>query len=147
MKTKIIKVVFCVLLSITTFCVKSQNIHLNWWEKQNIGIAIKDSVFDKMVITYIEMMKNHDMPTVGNAIDMIRICNTIELDRLSKSKEIYSKYEEHFIPIYIKIAGETLDGEPSLGMAYYSRKYNIWIGGIPTDESYANSIYCIVKTD
>lgn len=110
--------------------------------KENL-LDIKLNEFDKKIADRIDFMQQEKTMTIQDAIDMVRLDNTLSFDPIiqMQQNENFILYEKLFFEKYMDKAAEILNALPTLGMAYYSKSYDLYIGGTP----HVNSKYHIIK--
>ena len=96
--------------------------------------------FNKKIADRIDFMQQEKAMTVQDAVDMVRLSNTISFDVKLQQNESCILYEKLFFEKYMEKAVEILNALPSIGMAYYSKNHDLYIGGIP----HLNSKYHII---
>ena len=109
---------------------------------ENKGIRLTQKIFDQMVIKDIAIMRQGKHVEIKDLIEMVRIDNTIGMNRLGLNNKQYEEFRMLFINKYSKLFINKLRAKLSRGMSYYSKTYNIYWGGIPHD----NSMFRIIKT-
>jgi hypothetical protein len=109
---------------------------------EQIGIEISQSDFDAKIARAIKVMSSRDSATIQDFIEFIRLHNTIEINNLENRKP-YSVFKELFTTKYLELTIAKLEATLSKGMSYYSRKYDLYIGGKP----HVNSMYKILKSN
>jgi hypothetical protein len=97
--------------------------------------------FEYLIKNEFDLMQKNDSLTIEKAIIRIRIYNTIAHNTNLQLAEDYKQYNAIFFEKYIEKSAQILEALPSRGMSYYSKKYNLYIGGIP----HKNSQYCILE--
>ena len=74
-------------------------------------------------------------------IDMARIYNTIDQNKLVDEKDIYKEFMRLFVPDFARLACIKFETGSGKGLCEYSSKYDIYLGGMPHD----NSMYKIIR--
>lgn len=100
---------------------------------ENIGIPISKKSFDSSVTRCISLLKRENNINKDDFVTMIRLFNTIEI--LHSSDLTYVKFRDLFFPNYIPKASKAINATLSKGMCYYSKEFNIYIGGKPHQNS------------
>lgn len=98
------------------------------------------SEFEKRIIQYKSLNLSEDTISIELAIDMVRICNTIAYSKTLNANELYYNFVKYFYTECIDIVAKKIEAIPSRGLSYYSKKYNLYIGG----SIHMNSKYCII---
>lgn len=102
--------------------------------------CIGKTEFEKLVSVYTEYTGNNDTLSFEDIVIMIRLYNTITHDTLlNKSDGNYAGFTKVFMLQFAEVAAKRIEAYPTKGMAYYSKKYDLYIGGPP----HANSQYYI----
>jgi hypothetical protein len=127
-------VIYCLLLS----C-QNKDITMKKANKSGIEIFLPD--FNKKIEKYLNLMLSNGELNQLDYIAMVRIYNTLEINNLISEKKTYDEFMNSFIPKFLLKAEKELEATLSKGMSYYSKKYNLYIGG----KYHNNSIYKIKK--
>jgi hypothetical protein len=69
--------------------------------------------------------------TVEDYIIMVRLWNAIGFCRLGPRTPLFPRYSATFFPAYVERISKTPGAQPAKGMAPYSKKYNLYLGGKP----------------
>ena len=91
--------------------------------------------FRKLVLKYLDLMKANTSLTFDDYVTMVRIWNTIELQRLGPRDRDLQNYAKVFFSDYLERASKELNCVVSKGMSFYSPKYDLYIGGKPHPNS------------
>jgi hypothetical protein len=106
--------------------------------EDNAGVPITRKAFDELIRVSIRQMEEARVLNEGECISMVRIYNTVTLIPDSKRSDAEVEFLRRFIPAYLKQAVAKLDASLTKGMAYYSAKHDISIGGNPNHNSRFN---------
>lgn len=104
-------------------------------------LKITLEAFNKKIANWNYSMTKLDTLKVENAIDMLRMYNTLDNDSTLYKQEIYHKYIILFETTYFLQLLELLEIRESIGMSLYSQKYNLYIYG---PRFHINSRYIII---
>jgi outer membrane receptor for monomeric catechols len=123
---------------------RAQVVKEHFLPRQPIGIPVSKKQFDSTISNAVITMREKYN---GNANDMIKIArlyNTLEFDHMidetKTNKEFIHLFDsKRYDILFIK----KLDATERIGGSYYSKKYQIYLGGLPDN----NSKYRIVKID
>lgn len=122
-------------------------ISINAQSPDTFGIPIGEIEFRLIVANELEKMKIDTFSvniSTDEAIVMVRIFNTLNIYRDMRVKDApnnYGAFYEIFFKKYFFIIVKIIDGKIAKGMSYYSKKFNIYIGGL----EHQNSQYYILK--
>ena len=111
--------------------------------RDSIGILIKKEDFDSIFLYYSSYVKtiNKNKLSINDCIEITKLYNTIGFNSLGLIDSSYSKFV-HFVDEYLYIEiFKKLEAQLSIGGGLYSKKYNVYIGGIRDK----NSIYRFIK--
>lgn len=139
MKSLTIAILNLIILNSTIIC--GQNNKETMKEKTEIGIEIFEKDFNYKLNKYIKVMDTNGSLNTIDLIVIVRIYNTLIERNLKDEKGIYQKFSRLFSAKYIEIAANNLEATVTKGMCYYSKKYDLYIGGKP----HQNSMYIIIK--
>ncbi|MEO6520606.1 MAG: hypothetical protein ABIN91_02940 [Mucilaginibacter sp.] len=113
-----------------------------WVSSQKlVGIEIGQKAFDGMVKETVAMMKRGH-PKIEDLIKMVRIDNTIAINYLGDESKANKEFNSLFVPKFSKLAIKELHATHATGMCYYSKRYNVYWGGLP----HYNSMFKIVRS-
>lgn len=101
----------------------------------NVGPPIKDVELEKLIKEFIEKMKTISDFESADYLTMVRIYNTIQSNKLSEKQQMCKEFAELFQSQYVSKAISSLEASLTKGMAWYSQKYNVYIGGRPHENS------------
>jgi len=101
----------------------------------NIGIPIEAQAFLTLVTQALEKMANTADFSTDEHITLVRIWNTIQANKLSDKQATFKRYTEQYRTTYMPQAIAKLEASLTKGMSWYSQKYDIYIGGIPHENS------------
>lgn len=104
-------------------------------DQDSVGIKISQSEFDRKVEYGLSELSSTNEIVIDDYILLVRIYNTIEVNTMQDKKENYEKFIKLFVPVHIEKAEKKLEATVTKGMAYYSKKYDIYIGGRPHNNS------------
>lgn len=122
-------------------------ISINAQSPDTFGIPIGEIEFRLIVANQLEKMKIDTFSvniSTDEAIVMVRIFNTLNVYRDMRVKDApnnYGAFYEIFFKKYFFIIVKIIDGKIAKGMSYYSKKLNLYIGGL----EHQNSQYYILK--
>ncbi len=123
------------------------SISINAQSSDTFGIPIGEIEFRLIVVNELEKMKI-DTSSVNistdEAIVMVRIFNTLNVYREMRVKNApnnYGAFYEIFFKKYFFKIVKIIDGKIAKGMSYYSKKFNLYVGGF----EHQNSQYNILK--
>ena len=108
---------------------------------KEIGIEISSTEFNCELDKYIVYMDSCDNLKIQDFIIIARIYNTIEMNNLNDTKESYKIFINKFTSKYLNLVIKGLEATLTKGMCYYSKKYDLFIGGEPHN----NSMYRIIQ--
>jgi hypothetical protein len=120
-----------VFVSFCTFNVSSNG--------ECVGIHIKKTDFDMSVDKINVLYSDNKMSAKDDFILSVRIYNTLVMNYMTDSDDRYKIFYDFFSRQYLEKTLTELDASLSRGMAFYSKKYNIYIGG----KRDANSMFCL----
>ncbi len=138
---KMIKTTLLFLLNFTC------SIFISAQLSDTFGIPIGETEFRLIVANELEKMKmvtSSMYISTDEAIVMTRIFNTLNVYREMRVKDApnnYGAFYEIFFRKYFFKIVEIIDGKIAKGMSYYSKKFNLYIGGL----EHQNSQYFILK--
>jgi hypothetical protein len=99
------------------------------------GVPVAASKFRELVTAYLTRLERGDEMADDDYITMVRLFNTIESDRLAERAELFARYWAAFFPAQVEPASQRLAAVPTKGMALYSAKHDLYIGGPPHPRS------------
>jgi hypothetical protein len=99
------------------------------------GIPISKEAFSELVRTSVKQMAEAKALSERECIAMVRVYNTVALIPDAKRSEEEATFLRKFAPKYLKQAVDKLDASLAKGMAYYSAKFDLDIGGNPNRNS------------
>jgi hypothetical protein len=119
---------------ILTICILFYNFQISNAQKlmdaDNIGIPINKKAFDNIVKNEFTIMKRNRGFSIQDALNIIRVDNTIKMRNLIVVKSIYKDFDLLLADKYSKLIIDRLNASVT-GGCFYSKKYNIYWGGIP----------------
>lgn len=96
----------------------------------SLPIKISYHALKKKCEEYIDSFKAKKKFSVIECIDIVRISNTISINSLWEKDNIFLIYKDSLLNSYLDNMTDTLDVKAiNRGLGYYSKKYNIDIGG------------------
>lgn len=111
------------------------------WAQECIGIAIDKAEFDKAVDRINELYEKGDISKVEDFLLSARLYNTLGKNSLVHQDKRYESLRQQFEQKYLRKIVKKLDATISVGMGFYSKKYDIYIGGAQLPHK--NSMFCI----
>jgi len=105
------------------------------------GILVAKSEFDKSVDELNKLYTNNASLKRSDYILSVRIYNTIAMNNLINANSEYKTFYEFFSRKYLGQTARALHAKMAKGFCFYSKKYDLFIGGEP----HANSIFCVQK--
>lgn len=91
--------------------------------------------FYSLVSSELAFMKSNNVPSVEQSILLSRIFNTISMNNKLLEIEQCKDFQSVFLKQYAAKCANILDAKLTKGLAYYSSKYDIYIGGAPNENS------------
>jgi hypothetical protein len=79
--------------------------------------------------------------SVPEFIQLAKIWNTIPLFGLEQKDDSFKTFNKLFFPKYVNEAASHLGALPDKGMSLYSKKYDLYIGGRPHENSHYKIIF------
>jgi hypothetical protein len=131
--------VFFIVLSTYTYST-AQKVYSNSYHYFP-GIGISLTKFNSLIDSFNYIMQYNKSMTEQNYITAVRLDNTISFNVLDLKDVRFKKFKKLFEPKYLNLAIATLDGLPSRGGGFYSKKYDLYIGGTPNNNS---SMYSVI---
>ena len=106
--------------------------------QDTLGVPMSSKKFDSLVVFTLNKFGHAPWPDGSDSdyITFIRLDNTIAYGRLQSKKEIYTRLEDLYIEKYLKRIVAVSQATLTRGMGYYSKKYDIQIGGSPTKDNF-----------
>lgn len=129
-KNQFFTIIFLLILS----CVSHAQ-HSSIINNDTLKICLDDFNFEIDKRTNF-ILENNTM-RIDDAIVMVRLANSIPFNKDLPKNDNYENYSKLFFGKYSEAAAKLLEAGLSRGMAYYSKDYNIYIGGLP----HLNSMY------
>jgi hypothetical protein len=105
-----------------------------------VGIPLSQVEFNNSVDRINELYSSGNISLKRDFILSVRIYNTITLDRMINENERYKLFYDNFTTEYFPKTVEKLKASLSKGMTFYSKKYDLYIGG----QRHANSAFCLM---
>jgi hypothetical protein len=144
-KLKAVKHVLVFLLPLF-LCLQSQAQHAI--EKRarladsSFGVVISAHQFDYLVKTLLTKFESDTSEKkIKDYLLLIKVGNTIEFDHLFDSSREFKELNDLYLYKYMKKIVQLTDATLSYDYSYYSKKYDIQIGGVKTK----NNFYRIVN--
>jgi hypothetical protein len=103
----------------------------NLREPKDFGIPIETNAFRSLVAEYLRRMTAGQEMNEEDCVTLTRLWNTIEFHHLDQVDDLYHDYYTTFFPGYVERVSTCLDAIPTKGMALYSKKHDIYLGGKP----------------
>lgn len=97
--------------------------------------AVTGETFRALVADFLGRMDRGEELTDDDYVTMVRLFNTIESERLAARSELFARYAAAFFPAQVEAASRRLAAVPTKGMALYSAKHDLYIGGPPHPHS------------
>jgi hypothetical protein len=131
------KTLFSLLIILELFCstTVSKAQHISKKMKFDIGISIDQKSFDNLTKKELAVMQSNRNIGIKDIINIIRIDNTIRMDELIELKSMYNNLDSLLDNKYGKLFVNRLNARWSKGGAFYIKKYNIYWGGTPHQNS------------
>ena len=104
----------------------------------SLPTKIKYQIIKEKCFNYVEAFKRQKAFTTDEYIDIVRIYNTISLNRLRERDNIFKEFDDIFSKTYLNNIVNIFDAKLSRGLGFYSKKYDIDIGGAAPNK---NSIF------
>ena len=101
----------------------------------NIGHPIEDAKFMGLVKKLMYKMTIRNNLELTEYIEMVMVYNTIEANKLFSKNQRFKEYAKLFQSQYLSEIISKLDARLTKGMAWYSQKHNLYIGGQPHQNS------------
>ncbi len=109
--------------------------------RQQKGIPISQVDFDQLVKSFIVVFQKGDtLKNINDYVTIVRLFNTISTGNFYVSEE-YKIFLNFYAPKYAMLAIKNLEAVPKRGLYFYSKKYDLNIGGPLTD----NSVFIIIQ--
>jgi hypothetical protein len=89
----------------------------------------------------LQRMKRREDLTERDYLTMVRLWNTVQEYQLDRRDALLRDFSRRFWSDYIDRAQHRLGAVPAKGMALYSPKHDLFIGGMP----HANSHFVLVN--
>lgn len=102
------------------------------------GILIDRSEFDLHVERINGLYETGKIHKLKDFILSVRIHNTISMNSLNLEALKYNSFDENFVNRYLDQTIKVLGAKVSKGLGFYSKKYDIFIGG----PKHRNSYFC-----
>jgi len=146
-KSRTVRYIFALLLVLLYSC-KSQAQSIVAWEEKlrllndSFGIAIPSHQFDSLVGSLlIKFRSDTSEKKIEDYILLVKVGNTIGFNQLFDScnefKELYNLYLFKYMNIIAKVTDATI----SIGYSWYSKKYDLQIGGVRTKNNYFRIVH------
>jgi hypothetical protein len=113
----------------------------SWLADSSLGIVISAHQFDSLVVSLLTLFgSDTSEKKIDDYLSLIRVGNTIEFDELSDSSNECKKLLNLYLLKYMRKIAKLTDATLSIGWSYYSKKYDLQIGGVKTK----NNCYRII---
>ena len=107
-----------------------------------LGIPMSAEQFDSLAgIILIKFQSFDDSKSLKDDIIFIRVINTIHFERLIDKSNKYDSLNNLFFKKYLNKIVDITDAKISIGMSYYSKKYDLQIGGKKTENNFYRIIH------
>ena len=103
-----------------------------------VGIPIAYEDFEKSVDRLNALYSNNHIRSKEDFILSVRVYNTLTMNHMVNDNEKHKQFCDFFTK-KLERTIRALRASISKGMGYYSKKYNIYLGGHPD----ANSMFCL----
>jgi hypothetical protein len=107
--------------------------------EQCAGIVINAADFEKSIDYINDLCVSKKRLSKKDLILSVRVYNTLTMNSMIGTKEKYKLFYNLFSRDYLEQTVKGLGASLSKGMGFYSKRYDIHIGGEP----HAKSIFCI----
>lgn len=101
----------------------------------NVGIPIDGDEFERRVLDLVTRMADKAQFEVNDQITLVRIWNTLQANKISDRSSALKRYTELFRARYLNDLVTKLHMTLTKGMAWYSEKYDLYLGGKPHPNS------------
>jgi hypothetical protein len=109
--------------------------------QDSLGINMPVTKFDSLVEKMINKFSTSSTKSIEDYIVITRIVNTIAFEWLFDKKKDYEEIYNMYHATILKDAVKITNAKLSKGMSYYSRKYDLQIGGSKTKNNFYELIY------
>jgi hypothetical protein len=107
-----------------------------------LGIPISPEQFDSLAsVILIKFQSFDDSKSLKDDIIFIRLINTIHFEKLIDISNKYDSLNDLFFKKYLNKIVIITDAQISIGMSYYSKKYDLQIGGKKTKNNFYRIIH------
>ena len=107
----------------------------------SLGIPISSHQFDSLVQGLLNRFRSDtSVANIENDLQLVKVYNTIGFNFLQDNKDIYNEYFILFNTKYLDRIVKVLNAKMTKGLSYYSRQYDLQIGGWKT----RNNFYRII---
>jgi hypothetical protein len=93
------------------------------------GRALSAHALRELAAGYLDRIQQGDSFTDDDYIAMVKLFNTIGADRLAAADPLFARYADAFFPAQVEPAARRLGAVATKGMALYSRRHDLYIGG------------------
>jgi hypothetical protein len=101
-----------------------------------IGIPITENHFNLLVDSLLNKFKiDGSEDSIVDYLNLIKVINTIRFNFLESKKSSYNELINIFYKYYFDKTIKITDAEVSIGLGYYSKQYDIYIGGKKNNNS------------
>jgi hypothetical protein len=113
------------------------NCYVHQIKTDTLGIPIKAAKFDTLVNTLLGKFRTTDSSkSIDDYLSLVRVVNTIEFEDLEHKNENYDELSNLFFKKCLETTIKVTDAKISIGLGYYSKKYDIQIGGRKTRNNF-----------
>jgi len=121
---------------------QAQSINEKYRLVDTIGIVISPHEFDSLVESLLSKFKSDtSAKEIKDYLLLIRVGNTIAFDHLYdssiKCNELFNLFASKYMDTIVKLTDATF----SIGLSYYSQKYDLQIGGVKTKNNWYRIIH------
>jgi hypothetical protein len=109
--------------------------------KDSLGIVIPAHQFDSLVGFLLIKFKDSSEKKIEDYILLVKVGNTIAFDQLFDSCRECNELYNLYLFKYMKTIAKVTDATISIGLSYYSKKYDLQIGGVRTKNNYFRIVH------
>jgi hypothetical protein len=91
-------------------------------------LTMDKTVFDIKLGAYLKLLKDGQTLSVSDCVEIVRFVNTLDMLKEASVKKEYNEFGvavQERLPMLITV----LEMDVAKGFGYYSKKYNIYLGG------------------
>lgn len=85
--------------------------------------------FFNLTQEYVSKIEENRDLQISDYVNLVRIWNTIDVYKLENRDSLFKKFNQLFFPRLVESSAQALEALPDKGMAYYSKKHDLYIGG------------------